>query len=161
RVEPRGRLVEQNQLGSVGDRQPELQANVMTAGQIADARIERQLQTIEQPGELWLIPMRMKLAGVSDTLRRGHPAGQVAILRDVTDPDAKRRIHRRDRLAQDGRGTGGRPQMSDQQFEQGGLSRPVGAEQSEDRTARNIERDGVDGARFSENAGELTCLYDV
>ncbi len=144
RVEPRRRLVQQQQGRTVGQRRKQSHFRFLTAGQLLDACIPVQVEPCSKSLGIVPVPIRVKGLGVRHEFPHPHPARQVAVFREV--PDARQYLNRVRAWLQteDPHRSCLCAQRAQQVLHQRGLARAVLAHQTEDNALRHRERDPVE-----------------
>ena len=153
RVEPGGRLVEEDERRRVDQPHHDVEAPLLAAGHVL-------VHPLPEPVELELLEQLLALghgvlAGhpvehpVVDDLVAGVGAGERrADLRAVADAAPHLDRLGRHVVARDPGGPGGRPEQGDQHPQRGGLAGAVGAEEADDLTLGHVEVDALDGVHL-------------
>jgi hypothetical protein len=131
RIQARDRLVEQQQPGTLGQREGERHLGALSAGELADRAVGRDVEVgeplVREPG----VPALVELAAELDQLGRAEIAVERGVLGDEADIGQRRASGARV-AAEDAHLALVRPQQADGQVQQVGLARPVRPDQGGD-----------------------------
>ena len=131
RVQAGDRLVEEEQLGPLGERQGEGELGPLPAGQRPGAllRVEAELPD-PAPCQL-VVPAGVEPGAEPEVVGDRHPGVDGGVLGDEADPGQLRRPGR-GVIAEDADRAAGRREQPGGQVQQGGLARAVGADEPDD-----------------------------
>ena len=142
-VEPRGRLVQDQQLGAADQAEREVHPAALTAGQPAQpgARLRGQAH---RPDQLARFPGSRVVAGqVPDHLAHGQLAEVAGVLGHDADPGPPAAARGRRVSAQHGHLARVPPPAGGQDLHGSGLARPVGPEQGDDLSGADVQVQSV------------------
>jgi len=162
RIQPHGRLVEEEEPGSMGDRRGKPESLALPTGQGAYARLgpvgESEGRERGARGSVELATGKaVAPRGVPDGVEHGHPAREIEALRQMSDLAAERpsSMSRGGVMGSDADPAGDRSQRSRQRRDEGTLSGAVGSEErghaALDPQAHPV--DGQDGAVLHDDLG--------
>ncbi len=164
RVEPGGRLVEEQHLGPVHQRPGDQQPPGLPAGQVGGDRLApvakpERVDQLRRPPPGLPGPQAEEPAAELQVLRDRELHVEGVVLGDHADPalDADRVGHHVD-AGHPGPAPGGHHERG-QHADRGGLARPVGAEQAEQFAGGHIQVDAADGGHVT--AGGLVRLAQI
>ena len=137
RVERGDGLVEQQQLGPLGERERERDLRLLAAGELADLLVERQPQALDPLAGDRVVPARVQLAAELERLADREALVQRVLLGDEADPREQLGGLVLRRAAEHAHAARARPQQADGELEQRRLAGAVGADERGHR-ARGI-----------------------
>ena len=136
RVEAGDRLVEDQQLGPLGDGQGEGELGALAAGQLAGPLAGIEAEPLDPAAGQLVVPARVEVGAEPQVVGDGQPGVGGRVLGDEADPGQLRRAGGRP-AAEDLDRAGGRRQQPDGEVQQGGLARTVRADQPDDAPGRD------------------------
>jgi hypothetical protein len=139
RIQPGGGLVEDEQLGAVGQRHDETGPGALAPREVADHGAGVQAELLAKPLCVGHIPRPVESLCIAQQLPHAHPARQLGVLGEVADT----RQHT-DRIGhrvttEDLNGPGLGPQQAQDMFDERRLPRAVLADETEDGAGRECQ----------------------
>jgi hypothetical protein len=159
RIEPRGRLIQEQQLRSVDERPGQGELLLHPAREVGHGIIS----SFPQPD---FFQQGLDPSVSFSRVETSHPCEEVEVLpggesvvqsvtfEQHTDPFANPLTIAQDVPTQDFRTALGRFHEAEQQSDRGRLTRAIGSEESEDRAGRHVQIQGIDRQDITESPGE-------
>ena len=159
-IEAGRRLVEQEELGTVGQRDEQSGARLLPPGEVLDPRRRVQGERSPQLLRVGIVPGGIEGARVANELAHAHPAGEIVLLGEIADPrqDA-------DRVgdgieSEDAHRAALRSQQAQEVLDERRLARSIRTDEAVDRPTRQGQAHRVEGGRAPESSRQLRYADD-
>ncbi len=161
RIEPGGRLVEDEQVGSMLERHDQPDLLLVALAVLAKLAAGIEIEPLDQALDVGALDAAAQVREVGDRVGPGQPVVQVEFAREVADPPMDR--HRIDRGLdpEDFGPAAGRADEVEQDAHGRRLARAVGPEEAEDLALGDLEIEFGDAAMLAVRLGQLLRADDL